>query len=96
LEWLIMTLGAKACCIGASGVGGLANWATNKKISWRDLGLAILVGWAAAEFLIPPIMKQWQLDVMWGPVMAFFIGYSGLRMLPRIEDIVAERFKKGK
>lgn len=50
MEWLILTFGAKFCCIGASGVGGLANWAVKKEISWRDLALAILVGWAAAEF----------------------------------------------
>ena len=96
MEWLIAMFGAKLCCIGASSIGGLANWATNRKISWRDLGLAILVGWAAAEFLIPPIMKQWQLDIMWGPVMAFFIGYSGLRILPKIEDIITTRLKSGK
>ena len=30
MEWLIMTIGAKFCCIGASGIGGLANWAVKK------------------------------------------------------------------
>ena len=54
MEWLILTIGAKFCCIAASGVGGLANWAVKKSISWRDLVLAVLVGWAAAEFFIPP------------------------------------------
>ena len=89
-----MTIGAKFCCIAASGLGGLANWAVKKKISWKDLALAIFVGWLAAEFFIPPIMKHWTLDVTWGPAIAFIIGFSGIRLLPVMEEAIAQRIKK--
>ena len=96
MEWLILTFGAKFCCIGASGVGGLANWAVKKEISWRDLALAILVGWAAAEFFIPPIMKHFALDMLWGPAIAFVVGYCGIRLLPMIEERAKGRVKGDK
>lgn len=94
MEWLIMTIGAKFCCIGASGIGGLANWAVKKSISWRDLLLAILVGWVAAEFFIPPVMKHWELDMTWGPAIAFVIGFCGIRLLPVLEEAITSRVKK--
>ena len=58
MEALIMAVGAKTCCVIASGCGGLTNWAVQKRISWKDLALACLVGWIAAEFFIPPIMSR--------------------------------------
>ena len=89
-----MTFGAKFCCIGASGVGGLANWAVKKSISWRDPLLAIFVGWVAAEFFIPPVMKHWELDVTWGPAIAFVIGFCGIRLLPVLEAAITNKVKK--
>ena len=94
MECLIMTIGAKFCCIGASGIGGLANWAVRKSISWRDLLLAVLVGWVAAEFFIPPVIKHWELDVTWGPAIAFVGGFCGIRLLPILEEAVTNRVKK--
>ena len=44
MEALILAVGAKTCCVLASGCGGLTNWAVQKRISWRDLALACLVG----------------------------------------------------
>ena len=93
MEWLILTVGAKFCCIAASGVGGLANWAVKKAISWRDLVLAILVGWAAAEFFIPPIIQHFQLHITWGPALAFLIGFCGIRLLPVIEQTETNKLK---
>lgn len=93
MEWLILTLGPKFCCIAASGIGGLANWAVKKAISWRDLALAILVGWAAAEFFIPPIMKHFQFDQTVGPALAFIIGFCGIRLLPVIEQAITSKVK---
>ena len=94
MEWAIMTFGAKFCCIGASGIGGLANRAVKKSISWRDLLLAIFVGWVAAEFFIPPVMKHWELDMTWGPAIAFVIGFCGIRLLPVLEEAITNRVKK--
>ena len=86
MEALIMAIGAKTCCVLASGCGGITNWAVQKRISWKDLGLACLVGWIAAEFFLPPVMMHFELEMVWGPAMAFIIGYCGIRILPTIEE----------
>ena len=94
MEALIMAVGAKTCCIMASGCGGLTNWAVQKRISWRDLALACLVGWIAAEFFIPPVMKHFTLDIIWGPAIAFVVGYCGIRLLPVIEEKLKSTISK--
>ena len=65
-----------------------ANWAGVK-----DVFLALVVGWIAAEFFIPPIMKHWTLDMTWGPAIAFVIGFCGIRLLPVIEETLLSRIK---
>lgn len=98
LEAIILAVGAKTCCIASAGIGGAANVLTKKKFSWmgvKDIGLAILVGWIAAEFFIPPIMKHFSLDMLWGPAIAFLIGYCGIRLLPKAEEIITKRLLKG-
>ena len=88
LEYWIMTIGAKTCCIAAAGCGGAANALTKRAFNLdglKDILVAVIVGWIAAEFFIPPIMKHWGLEMIWGPAIAFVIGYSGLRLLPVLE-----------
>ena len=97
MEWLIQTLGAKTCCILSSGVGGATNVLTKKnfdRTALKDILIAIIVGWIAAEWFIPPIIKHWSLDMTWGPAMAFMIGYCGIRLLPKVEEIVTARLSK--
>ena len=97
MEWLIQTLGAKTCCILSSGVGGATNVLTKKnfnRTALKDILIAIIVGWIAAEWFIPPIMKHWSLDMTWGPSIAFMIGYCGIRLLPKVEEIVTARLSK--
>jgi uncharacterized membrane protein YgcG len=68
-----------------------------KKWDWtgiRDIVLAVVVGWIAAEFFIPPIMKHFVLDILWGPAIAFVVGYCGIRLLPLVEER-AKKFVKG-
>ena len=60
----------------------------------KDILLAVIVGWIAAEWFIPPIMKHWALDMTWGPAIAFMIGYCGIRLLPKAEEIIAARLSK--
>mgnify|MGYP003145235559 FL=1 len=94
MEWLITTIGAKTCCILSAGVGGATNCLTQKKFNLyalKDVGLALIVGWIAAEFFIPPVMKHWALDMIWGPAIAFLIGYMGIRLLPMAEEIITKR-----
>ena len=88
LEYWIVTIGAKTCCIGAAGCGGAANALTKRAFNLdglKDILVAIIVGWIAAEFFIPPVMKHWGLEMIWGPAIAFMVGYSGIRLLPILE-----------
>ena len=88
LESWILAIGAKTCCIGAAGCGGAANALTKRAFNLdglKDVVIAIIVGWIAAEFFIPPIMKHWGLAMIWGPAIAFVVGYSGIRLLPVLE-----------
>ena len=97
MEYLIQTFGAKFCCIFASGCGAGANILTKKQfnlMALKDIGLALVVGWIAAEFFIRPIMKHWALDMTWGPAIAFVIGYCGIRLLPILEEAIANKVKK--
>ena len=96
MEFLIQTLGAKLCCVLSAGCGGAANALTKRTFNWagvKDVFLALVVGWIAAEFFIPPIMKHWTLDMTWGPAIAFVIGFCGIRLLPVIEETLLSRIK---
>jgi hypothetical protein len=98
MEYLIQTLGAKFCCIFASGCGGAANILTKKQFNitaLKDVAIALIVGWIAAEFFIPPIMKHFAFDMTWGPAIAFVIGYCGIRLLPAIENRLKKVIKDG-
>ena len=98
MEFLIQTLGAKLCCVLSAGCGGAANALTKRTFNWagvKDVFLALVVGWIAAEFFIPPIMKHWTLDMTWGPAIAFVIGYCGIRLLPAIENRLKKVIKDG-
>lgn len=88
LEYWIVTIGAKTCCIAAAGCGGAANALTKRAFNLdglKDILVAVIVGWIAAEFFIPPVMKHWGLEMIWGPAIAFMVGYSGIRLLPILE-----------
>ena len=98
MEFLNQTLGAKLCCVLSAGCGGAANALTKRTFNWagvKDVFLALVVGWIAAEFFIPPIMKHWTLDMTWGPAIAFVIGYCGIRLLPAIENRLKKVIKDG-
>jgi predicted membrane channel-forming protein YqfA (hemolysin III family) len=91
---LILLIGAKACCIIAGGAGGITNWVVNRSIRWLDLVVAVFVGWVAAELFIPPIMQHFELAVVWGPAIAFVIGYCGIRLLPVLEGRLKRMIEK--
>ena len=74
------------------------NVLVKRQFNWmglKDVGIAIIVGIIAAEWFIPPIMKHWELDMTWGPAMAFVIGYCGIRLLPAIENRLRKVIKDG-
>ena len=94
MEWLILTIGPKTCCVVSSGLGALCNSFLQKRCDLsavKNVALALIIGWIAAEFFIPPIMKHFQLDMTWGPAIAFLIGYMGIRLLPMAEEIITKR-----
>ena len=95
METLLALFGAKWCCVFASGCGGLTYGLVHKWTGWitetKNLGLAVAVGWIAAEFAIPAMMEQFEFGTYTALGIAFMIGYSGIRLLPHLEKRI---FKK--
>ena len=85
MEWLIITFGAKLCCIVGSTLGGITNWIVNRKIKLWDIVAAVIVGVISAEILIPAIMGYWKFPMTAGPAIAYLIGFCCSRLLPRLE-----------
>ena len=85
METLLALFGAKQCCVFASGCGGLTNGLVHKWTGWlteaKNLALAVVVGWVAAEFAIPALMEQFEFGPYTALGIAFLIGYSGIRLL---------------
>jgi hypothetical protein len=96
MEWAIATFGGKLCCIFASGCGGLANVLTCRKWTLgalKDIAVAVVVGWIAAEFFIPAAMAHFQFSDEIAIALAFVIGYCGIRLLPKVEEAFMNRIK---
>ena len=90
---LIAMFGAKACCIGASGIGGVCNAAVNSKTPVRDLVTSVIIGWVAAEFFIPALMSHFEFGPEIALTIAFMFGYSGVRILSKIEGNILNKIK---
>jgi hypothetical protein len=89
METLLAIFGAKWCCVFASTMGGLTNGLVHKWLGWvleaKNLAIAAIVGWIAAEFFIPALMEWFEFGVYTALAIAFFIGYCGIRLLPHLE-----------
>ena len=98
METLLAIFGAKWCCVFASTMGGLTNGLVHKWMGWlweaKNLAIAAIVGWVAAEFFIPMLMEIFEFGVYTALAIAFFIGYSGIRLLPHLETQVFKRLDK--
>ena len=97
MEYLIQTFGAKFCCIFASTCGGAANVLTKKERGWiavKAVGIAIVVGWISAEFLIPAAMAYFEFGPEVALALAFLIGYAGIRVLPKLEEVLMSKISK--
>ena len=98
METLLAIFGAKWCCVFASTMGGLTNGLVHTWLGWtkevKNIGIAAFVGWIAAEFFIPMLVEQFELGVYTALAIAFFIGYSGIRLLPRLETQIFKRLDK--
>ena len=98
METLLTVFGAKWCCVFASTCGGLTNGLVHKwtglVMEAKNLAVAAIVGWLAAEFFIPMLMEQFEFGVYTALALAFIIGYSGIRLLPRLEKKVFKKLDK--
>ena len=98
METLLTIFGAKWCCVFASTCGGLTNGLVHKWTGFameaKNLAVAAIVGWIAAEFFIPMLMEQFEFGVYTALAIAFLIGYSGIRILQRIEKKVFNKLDK--
>ena len=98
METLLAVFGAKWCCVFASTCGGLSNGLVHKWTGYaseaKNLIVAAIVGWVAAEFFIPMLMEQIEFGTYTALAIAFLIGYSGIRLLPKIEQKVFKKLDK--
>jgi hypothetical protein len=98
METLLAVFGAKWCCVFASTCGGLANGLVHTWLGWakeaKNLAVAAIVGWFAAEFFIPALMEQFEFGPYTALAIAFVIGYSGIRLLPKLEQQLFKRIDK--
>ena len=98
METLLAIFGAKWCCVFASTCGGLANGLVHTWLGWakeaKNLAIAAIVGWFAAEFFIPALMEQFEFGPYTALAIAFVIGYSGIRLLPKLEQQLFKRIDK--
>ena len=97
MEFLLHQLGAKLCCIFASTIGGLTNVLTKRKFTFgaiKDVLVAALVGWIAAEFFLPMAMDELGIGDSTALALAFVVGYSGVRLLPVIEQKLFDKVQK--
>mgnify|MGYP006140485249 FL=1 len=98
METLLTVFGAKWCCVFASTCGGLTNGLVHKwtglAMEAKNLLIAAVVGWLAAEFFIPALMEWFEFGVYTALAIAFIIGYSGIRLLPRLEKKVFNKLDK--
>ena len=98
MDTLLAVFGAKWCCVFASTCGGLANGLVHTWLGWakeaKNLAVAAIVGWFAAEFFIPALMEQFEFGPYTALAIAFVIGYSGIRLLPKLEQQLFKRIDK--
>tara|TARA_B100001245_G_C22819041_1_gene394227 strand:+ start:584 stop:871 length:288 start_codon:yes stop_codon:yes gene_type:complete len=90
---LVVMFGAKACCIGASGAGGICNAAMRRKAPVRDILTSVIIGWVAAEFFIPALMAHFGFGVEVALAIAFICGYSGVRLMSGLEGHILSKIK---
>ena len=71
--------------------GGHVNWLVERKRARIEVILSVFVAAISAEFFVPPIINQLSLHITFSPAIAFFIGYSGMRLIPMMEQKVSLR-----
>ena len=93
LTELVAMFGAKFCCIAAAGTGGVCNAAVRRKTPVRDILLSVIIGWIAAEFFIPALMAHFGFGTEVALAIAFVCGYSGVRIMAKLEGTILDKMK---
>ena len=65
--------------------GSHINWLVKRQRARKELGLNIMIALISCFFFIPAIDHAFTLHITTHYVIAFIIGYSGIRWLPAIE-----------
>ena len=98
METLLAIFGAKWCCVFASTAGGVTNGLVHTWTGWKselkNVGLAVAVGWIAAEFFIPALKEWLEFGLYTALAIAFMIGYMGIRILPHLERKIVKKVDK--
>lgn len=98
METMLALFGAKWCCVFASTAGGVTNGLVHTWTGWmselKNVGLAAVVGFLAAEFAIPALMEQFEFGPYTALAIAFMIGYMGIRLLPHLERKIVKKLDK--
>tara|TARA_R110002167_G_scaffold317858_3_gene523471 strand:- start:126 stop:455 length:330 start_codon:yes stop_codon:yes gene_type:complete len=74
--------------------GGHINWLVERARARRDLGLNIVIAIISVVLFIPPIIHTFNLHITWAYALAFFIGYSGVKLVPLILDKIKKTLDK--
>tara|TARA_R100000742_G_C4254692_1_gene72707 strand:+ start:59 stop:397 length:339 start_codon:yes stop_codon:yes gene_type:complete len=76
------------------GNGRHINWLMERKKARIDLFLNICIAIVSVELFIPPLMATFDLHTTFAPALAFFIGFSGIRLMPAIEQKIKKTLDK--
>ena len=79
---------------GKTPKGGHINWLVERKRARIEFMLSVFIAAVSAEFFVPPIVNQFGLHITFSPAIAFFIGYSGMRLIPMMERKVSQALDK--
>ena len=69
--------------------GGHVKWLVERQRARQELFFTLILAVVTAEFFIPPLLEIFGLSMLAGPAIAFFIGYSGIRLLPAMEKKIS-------
>ena len=79
---------------GRTPLGGHVKWHVERKRARIEFMLSVFIAAVSAEFFVPPIIHSFDLHITFSPAIAFFIGYSGMRLIPMMERKISQALDK--
>ena len=74
--------------------GGHIRWHAERAKARKELFFSLCLAIVSVELFIPPLLYQFGLHTTFAPLLAFLIGYSGMRLVPAIERKIAKVLDK--